>query len=76
MIKTVVKPYLKSQTYCESKSYIFQKEKKIFIIDSKFYQILFVVLISLSTFLIFPESPKKLEKICESYNSKELCNVW
>ena len=46
------------------------------IIDFKFYQKLFIVLISLSTILIFPESPKELENICAVYNSRNLCNVW
>jgi len=45
-------------------------------LDSKFYQKLFVVLISLSIILINPESPKKNESICEMYNSNYVCNVW
>ena len=46
------------------------------VIDFKFYQKLFLVLISLSIFLILPESPKELETVCESYYSKQICNVW
>ena len=42
----------------------------------KFYQKLFVFLISFSTILIIPESPKELENICETYNSRKICNVW
>ena len=76
MIKIVVKPDLKSQSFCSSKSYTLPKEKKIGLVNIKFYQKLFVVLISLSTFLIFPESPGDLESICERYNSRKLCNVW
>ena len=45
-------------------------------IDFKFYQKLFVILIALSTFLIFPEAPKELESVCQSYYSKQICNVW
>ena len=75
-MKTAVKPNLKSKTFCSSKSYNLRREKEISIIDLKFYQKLFIVLISLSTFLIFPESPRELEKICEIYNSKKLCYVW
>ena len=52
------------------------KEKEISFINFKVYQKLFVILISFSTFLIFPESPRDLEKICESYNSRKICNIW
>ena len=76
MMKTALKPDLKSKTYCINKSYSRLTEKKISLINFKFYQKLFVLLISFSTILIFPESPKELENICESYNSREICNVW
>ena len=76
MMKTVLKPELKLKTYCISKSYSRLKEKEISLINFKFYQKLFVLLISFSTILIFPESPKELENICESYNSRKSCNVW
>ena len=75
MMKTAVKPDLKSNIFFTDKSYIL-REKKIGLVNFKFYQKLFIVLISLSTFLIFPESPRELENICESYNSKKVCNVW
>ena len=45
-------------------------------LDFKFYQKLFVVLISLSTILIFPESPRELGNVCEIYNSRKICKVW
>ena len=76
MMKTVLKPELKLKTYCISKSYSRLKEKEISFINFKFYQKLFVLLISFSTILIFPESPRELENICESYNSRKICNVW
>ena len=76
MIKIAVKPDLKSKSFCSSKSSILPKEKEIGLVNIKFYQKLFVVLISLSTFLIFPESPRELESICQTYNSRKLCNVW
>ena len=76
MMKAEVKPILKSKTFCIRKSYTRLKEKEISIVSLKFYQKLFVLLISLSTILIFPESPKELESICESYNSRKICNVW
>ena len=69
-------PDLKSKTLCISKSYSRLAEKEVSLVSSKFYQKLFVFLISFSTILIFPESPKELENICESYNSRKICNVW
>jgi len=74
-MKTALKPDLKSKTYCISKSYSRLAEKEISLINFKFYQKLFVLLISFSTILIFPESPRELE-ICEMYNSRKICNVW
>ena len=76
MMKTVLKPELKLKTYCISKSYRRLVEKEISLINFKLYQKLFVLLISFSTILIFPESPRELANICESYNSKKICNVW
>ena len=75
-MKTAFKSNLKSKTFCVSKSYIrlLEKEKSLFSV--KFYQKLFVLFISFSTILIFPDSPKELGNICESYNPKTICNVW
>ena len=75
-MKTAFKSNLKSKTFCVSKSYVrlFEKEKNSF--NVKFYQKLFVLFISFSTILIFPDSPKELGNICESYNPKTICNVW
>ena len=75
-MKTVVRSAFKSKTYFISKSHSLLKEKEISLINFQFYQILFVLLISFSTILIFPESPKELGDICESYNSRKICNVW
>ena len=75
-MKTAIKPDLKSKTFCSIKSYTLQKEKEIGLDNIKFYQKLFVLLISLCTFLIFSESPRELENICESHNSRKVCNVW
>ena len=75
-MKTAIKPNLKSKTFLNSKSYTRLREKEIGLIDIKFYQKLFVVLISLSTILIFPESPTELENICENFNSRKVCYVW
>ena len=76
MMKTVLRPELKLKTYCISKSYSRLKEKEISFINFKVYQKLFVLFISFSTILIFPESPRELQNICESYNARKICNVW
>ena len=44
--------------------------------DYKFYQKLFVILLSSFTFLIFPESPQDSHVLCEKYHSKEACTAW
>ena len=75
-MKTAFEPDVKSKTFCISKSYHLPVEKEVTIVSSKFYQKVFVFLISFSTILIFPESPKEFENICETYNSREICNVW
>ena len=75
-MKTAVKPDLRLKTFYISKNYAHKRVKKTRLFDSRFYQKLFVVLISLSSILIFPESPRELENICQRHNSYELCNVW
>ena len=75
-MKIVAKPDLESKTFCISKSYTSPIEKEISLVNFKFYQKLFVLLISVSTILIFPYSPRELANICESYNSRKICNVW
>ena len=76
VMKTAVKPDLKPKAFCMSKNSIRLKEKEITPIDFKFYQNIFIVLISLSTILIFPEAPGELENICENNNSINSCLVW
>ena len=75
-MKTALKPDLKSKTFLVSKSYPRLLEKELSLVNFKFYQKLFVLLISFSTILIFPESPRELGDICESYNSRKICNIW
>ena len=75
-MKTALRPNLKLKTYCISKSYSRLKEKEIDLLNLKFYQKLFLLLISFSIILIFSESPSELGNICESYNSIKICNVW
>ena len=75
-MNTAVKSDLKPTTFCNRKSYTRSIEKEINNVNSKFYQKLFVLFTSFFVILIFPESPKELENICESYNSRKICNVW
>ena len=75
-MKTAFKSDLKSKTLCYSKSYTRLVEKEKGYVNFKLYQKLFVLIISFSTILIFPESPRELGNICESYNSKKICSVW
>tara|TARA_B100002019_G_C20807341_1_gene374222 strand:- start:172 stop:399 length:228 start_codon:yes stop_codon:yes gene_type:complete len=65
----------KSKTFCTSKSYALLKEKEEKLLDFKFYQNLFIVIVSLSTILIFPESPRELENICMNHNSRKSCHI-
>ncbi len=76
IMKTAVKPDLKPQTFCYNKSYTLLRETDINVIDFKFYQKLFIIILSLSTILIYPESPKEVENICANYNSRISCIVW
>ena len=75
-MKTAFEPDLKSKTFCISKSYSCIIEKETSLDNCKLYRKLFVLLISFSTILIFPESPRELENICESYNARKICNIW
>ena len=75
-MKVAVTPDLDSKFLPSSKSHTLIGQKEIVLDNFKFYQKLFVVLISLSTFLIIPESPRELENICEKNNPKKLCDVW
>ena len=75
-MKTAVKPDLKLKTLRISKSNIPLIEKETSLVNYKFYQKLFVLLIAFSTILIFPESPREVGNICEDYNSRKICDVW
>ena len=75
-MKTTFKPILKSKSFCINKSYTRLKEKETILVNVKFNQNLFVLLISFLIILIFPESPKELGNICDDYNSRKICNVW
>ena len=75
-MKTALDPDLKSKFFCNSKNNNRLREKEVILIDIKFYQKLFIVLVGLSTMLIFPESPIEMANICENYNSRQSCIVW
>ena len=75
-MKATVQPDLKFKTFCINKSYTPQLKKENTLVNIKFYQKLLVLLISFSTILIFPESPRDLGNICESYHSRKTCKVW
>ena len=75
-MSTAFKHDLKSKSFLKSKDFNRQREKEISLVDYRFYQKLFAVLISLSTILIFPDSPRELANICEIYNSRNSCNIW
>ena len=76
MMKTALKPDLKSKTFFTSKSYPCLLDKEISLVNFKLYQKLFVFFISLLTILIFPESPRELGDICNNYNSRKICTIW
>ena len=53
-----------------------KSNKSKFDLDFKFYQKLLLILLTLCTFLIFPESPLDSEILCKKYHSTEACIVW
>ena len=75
-MRTAVQPELKSKFFYSKKRCSLLREKEINLVNTKFYQKLFVIIIALSTFLIIPESPTELETICVKHNSRSLCNIW
>ena len=78
-MKTVSKPKIKLNTLKMRNTISRLKAKdnsSITLVDFKFYQKLFIVLISLSTILIFPESPKVEETLCNNHYSGQICDIW
>ena len=68
---------LKRASFYDSSYHAKQKlNNSKFCLDIKFYQKLFVILLTLCSFLIIPESPKDLEIVCNKYHSTEACIVW
>ena len=78
-MKTLIKPQIKLKITSFDNSAYQVQEKLINSknrLDFKFYQKLFLILLTLSIFLIFPESPKDSELLCKKFHSAEACLVW
>tara|TARA_B100000579_G_C22461697_1_gene679236 strand:- start:359 stop:595 length:237 start_codon:yes stop_codon:yes gene_type:complete len=78
-MKTLGRPKAKQDTFKLRNGNLLLAQKvnnEETLIDFKFYQKLFLVLTVLSTILIFPESPKESEIICNFYHSQRICKVW
>ena len=76
IMKTAFRPYLKSNAFSISKVHVRLLEKEKSLVNFKFYQKLFVIFISFSAILIFPDAPREIGNICENYNSSKICKVW
>ena len=79
MMKTLVKPLAKlnteiylNQSYPQNrlKSHSLQYRKSP--IKWKFL----LLTMSLFTFIVYPDSPKIEENICNKFNSEQACNIW
>ena len=78
-MKTLIKPQARLKIISLSHSTDLVEAKLINSktrIEFKFYQKLFLIFLTLSTFLIFPESPQDSDALCKKYHSKEACLVW
>ena len=75
-MKPDVKIDCKSKAFSVTKNYTRLVDKDLNLVNFKSYQKLFAFLISFSTILISPELPREIGNICESYNSRQICNVW
>ncbi len=78
-MQTLIQPKVKLKIvgFANSKSQVKEKSNNSKSgIDFKFYQKLFVLLLVLFAFLIFPESPQDSEVLCKKYHSTKACMVW
>ena len=77
-MKTLLRPQVK-QKIATFDNLVYQFDRKLInskiSFDIKFYQKLFLILLTLSIFLIFPESPKSSEALCKKFHSAEACFV-
>ena len=76
MMKTAIKSDFKSKSFLVIKNHSHMRLKETRLVNFKYYQKLFVFLISFSAILISPELPREMENICNAYNSRIICNVW
>ena len=68
---------LKRASYYDSTYQIKEKLNNTkFEVRIRFYQKLFVIILTLFSFLIIPESPIDSEILCKKYHSEEACFVW
>jgi len=78
-MKIKVKPEANVETFRIRKKTSYLQEKSFGVINTtnpKFYQKILVILVSISTVLILPESPKELEAVCHNYYSSYVCEAW
>tara|TARA_B100000902_G_C27071953_1_gene794485 strand:+ start:267 stop:503 length:237 start_codon:yes stop_codon:yes gene_type:complete len=78
-MQTLIKPKVKLNFTSFDNSTYQVKEKlnnSRFGLESKFYQKLFVIILSSCAFLIFPESPQDAEALCKEYHPSKACIVW
>ena len=78
-MQTLINPNVKLKTASFDHSTFKVKEKfnnSKLGLDFKFYQKAFLILLASCAFLIFPESPKSSEVLCEKYYSTKVCIIW
>ena len=78
-MQTLIQSKLKLKTASFDNSTFTEKEKchhSKLGLDCKFYQKVFLILLASCAFLIFPESPKSSEVLCEKYFPTKECKIW
>ena len=77
-MQTLIQPKVKLKTASFDNS-TFKVEEKFnnskIGLDCKFYQKVFPILLASCVFLIFPESPKSFQVLCEKYHSSKACII-
>mgnify|MGYP001064210662 CR=1 FL=1 len=77
-MKTLTKPLVKTTIAIQSESLSKKREMNYFSFP-KFksnHRLILSIILSLSAFTLFPESPNDLASICNKYHSEKVCNVW
>ena len=78
-MQTLIQPKVKLKTASFDNS-TFQLKAKFtnskLGLDCRFYQKLFLILLASCAILIFPESPKSFQVLCEKYHSSKACIIW